>query len=378
MKFFQNKPLIRKVRIRVLLLVLASIVAVNFIPGGKDCVRRLVWTCMGISFPTELELKGSAAEMGTEYGNSLKYSIKILSQIYVKRILCSGDQNKFDSCAGKSKRLFSEIDPAWTEELEAIARASGTDLDALLIGNCFLDLGLNTAACRQIISSENGKMLHAHNMDWDNLGGFGNLMVTVLRRNPDRDRFRTVSVIFPGMLGALDIINEKGISLSFNQLGNSDGKSKMPIFIKMRDIAETCSSFEEAEAEIMSLPEGMPFSIGLADAGSCKSAVFERDMGLGICRRDMSGGILTADNSPWHGRSMATCAVDKIAREKNARSVDTIIETLRDPQVLLECNIYSLIWNFKDNSFLIACGDIPAACGKYREFELFHSDPGEF
>ena len=46
---------------------------------------------------------------------------------------------------------------------------------------------------------------------------------------------------------------------------------------------------------------------------------------------------------------------------------------LRNKQVLLGCNIYSVIFDYKNNAFYLASGKIPAANGKYRKFTLFLS-----
>ncbi len=367
----KKKIFSKRNRMLVLLAILVFSASLYIIPGGKDVFRKLFWNCVPISIPREVKAFGMPAEMGKTYGEELKYSVRILSTVYIRKIICGGDAKKFENNLLRAKKLLSGIDHRWIEEIEAIASASGADADDLMIGNTFLDLGLYSAGCRQIISIKNGRLLHAHNMDWDNLGGFGHLMVTILRRNPEEGRFRTVTITFPGMVGALDIINEKGISLSFNQVGHSRGVSKMPVFIKMRDIAETCASFEEAEMQIMNMPQGMPFIIGLADAGNCKSAVFERDDEKTVLKREPVDGMITADNSTWCKRSLVNCSVDRIARKNSAFDIEPIVETLRNSQVLLECDIYSLIWDFKNNSFHLACGEIPAAKGKYRRFKLF-------
>jgi hypothetical protein len=89
-------------------------------------------------------------------------------------------------------------------------------------------------------------LFHAHNLDWDNLGWFGRWVTCIVRRNPSDGRFATVSFGFPGMIGALDIINEKGLALSFIQLGWGNGGTNEPVFIMLRRIAETCDSIDAA------------------------------------------------------------------------------------------------------------------------------------
>ena len=52
------------------------------------------------------------------------------------------------------------------------------------------------------------------------------------------------------MVGAPDIINEKGLALPFNQLGFGKGSGSEPVFIMLRRIAETCSSLDAARKQI--------------------------------------------------------------------------------------------------------------------------------
>ena len=104
------------------------------------------------------------------------------------------------------------------------------------------------------------------------------------------------------LVGVLDIINEHGIALSFDQVGISNGKTGLPVFIAMRDIAETCDTFEKAENYIRNMPEGMPFCIGVSDAKNGTMAVFEREFNDSkVFKRLPVNGILTAptNNALW-------------------------------------------------------------------------------
>jgi hypothetical protein len=47
------------------------------------------------------------------------------------------------------------------------------------------------------------------------LGGLDRWTTCIVRREPSSGRFKTVAIGLPGMVGAPDIINEKGLALSF-------------------------------------------------------------------------------------------------------------------------------------------------------------------
>ena len=121
------------------------------------------------------------------------------------------------------------------------------------------------------------------------------------------------------MIGVLDIINEHGIALSFDQVGISNGETGLPVFIAMRDIAETCDTFEKAESYIRKMPPGMPFCLGVSDAKNGKMAVFEREFNDSkVFRRLPVNGILTADNSIWGANHTKHHTVDLVTRGKKS------------------------------------------------------------
>jgi len=362
----------RRNRLIILISIVVLLLGIQLIPGGKATARFVIFKILPGASASTVSLHGTPAEMGTQHGKARSWSIALLMKIYVYRIICRGDEEKYRVRTATAEKLFKKIDPRWTTEISAAAKAAGVKSEAMMLGNTFLDLGLYLAGCRQLIVNTDKGLLHAHNLDWDNLAGVGNFLVTIFRTSAAPGRFATVYLGFPGMVGALDIINEHGIALSFNQIGVAKGKCDMPVFIKMRDIAERCDSFESAKKELLNMPPGMPFCIGLSDAKNGKSAVFERDRDNVVKQRSGHDSILTADNNLWCGEKMSgRCAVDDVARKIKPADIEGMKKVLRDDKVLMECNIYSVIFDYRNNKFYLAAGNIPAAEDTYKEYELF-------
>ena len=371
-KTWINRIFGSKRRMIIYLTIILILTAICAIPNGRETFQRGAMSLLPTPSPAIINLAGTPEEMGRIHGNAFKYSLKALEKIYIKLIICGNSSDRLNDYCAKAKEIFARINPRWTQEIKAVAAASGTDPEALMLGNTFLDIGISSAGCRMLIVFDETMLLHAHNLDWDNLGGIGNYLITIFRTEGGKDRFSTVHIGFPGMIGALDIINEKGIALSFNQVGFARDKCEMPVFIKMREIAEKCATFEEARKAIMTMPQGMPFCIGLSDARTGQAAIFERDGKTDIKRRNANDGILTADNSLWYGVKMqARCILDDTARKVDPDKVEDLKTILRHKSVMLSCNIYSVIFDYKHNKLYLASGKIPAAEGRYREFELF-------
>ena len=342
---------------------------ISVIPGGTAAFRAKVMALLPVPRPHELVLSPDPEKRGREHGEKFRWQIMFLDKLYIRYF---ASKEKFPYYLERAAEVFQGMDPRWTRELKGMADTSGVNLKTLMLGNSFLDMGLNASGCRQIIVKGNSGVLHSHNLDWDNLGGIGNYLVTIFRSNPQQGRYRTVHLGFPGMIGVLDIINEHGIALSFDQVGISNGKTHLPVFIAMRDIAETCDTFEKAEAYIRKMPPGMPFCLGVSDAKTGTMAVFEREFNdSNVFKRLPVDGILTADNSIWGENNTKHHTVDLVTREKNPRNPLEIQSLLRHPKIMLGCNIYSLIFDYQNNCFYLASGSVPAAEGIFRKFPLF-------
>jgi len=257
----------------------------------------------------------------------------------------------------------------YRDELNATAVAARLPVSALAFGNSFLDLGRARAGCRSAVVAQNNAVIHAHNLDWDNLGGFGRWVTCIVRRNPTDGRLATVSIGFPGMIGALDIINEKGLALSFNQLGWGNGGTNEPVFIMLRRIAETCDSLEAARTNLLRAPEGMPFIITVSDARAGTGSVFERVHNR-IAERQLQSGFVAACNTA-QGINFGITKLDQALTSLRANNPIGIQQVLGAPGVLMECNIYNVIFDFHHNRLWLASGEVPAAKGVYHEYSLF-------
>jgi hypothetical protein len=373
----QSKSLFKRIfcrrnRLSALISIIVILMGIQFIPGAKPFAKSIIFKIIPGAGASTVRLHGTPTEMGRQHGEARSWSIALLMNIYIYRIICRGDEEKYRVRTAAAKKLLEKIDPRWITEITATAKAAGVKPESMMLGNTFLDLGFYLAACRQVIVKTDNGLLHSHNLDWDNLAGVGNFLVTIFRTAAAPGRFATVHMGFPGMIGALDIINEHGIALSFDQVGVAKGKCEMPIFIKMRDIAERCDSFEMAEKELLNLPPGMPFCIGLSDAKSGKFAVFERSGSNEIKKRSSHESILTADNNLWCGDKMTgRCSIDDVAHNIKPMNVEGMKQVLRDQKVLLACNIYSIIFDYHHNKFYLAAGNVPAAEGNYHEYPLF-------
>ena len=319
--------------------------------------------------PIQVAISGDSRALGASYGRKLRTPMRLVTRFYLDRIVCRGSFRLIEGSRAAALRTLTNWPAPYRDELDATAAAAQVPVSALAFGNSFLDLGGARVGCRSVVLSHSNTVFHAHNLDWDNLGGFGRWVTCLVRRNPNDGRFATVSVGFPGMLGALDIINEKGLALSFNQLGWGNGGTNEPVLIMLRRIAETCDSLEAARTNLVHAPDGMPFIITVSDGRVGQGSVFERVHGT-VTERQLQGGFVAACNAA-QGTTTGTTKLDQALSRSATSDSSALRQVLANPEVLLECNLYSVIFDFRHNRLWLASGQVPAARGQYRDYPLF-------
>ncbi|HBC89739.1 MAG TPA: hypothetical protein DCZ94_22600 [Lentisphaeria bacterium] len=321
--------------------------------------------------PSEITLSGDSARMGETFGRETGFRTKLILRYYIKSFICQGSDKLYDLRKQKALEKTRFLTAEFQEEMKAISKRSGIDPGAIAYGNSFLDMGNYSGGCRSVVVSEKDSFLHSHNLDWDNIAGLAGWTTMIVRRNPSDGRCRTVSIGFSGMIGALDVINEKGIAMSFNQLGFGNGNYTEPVFIMLRRICENSCSFNEAREKILKASEGMPFIITLSDANSGEASVFERTRGGNeIAERKMKGRCIGAMNLAQADSSKES-VLDQSLSGAVPNGVEGLKRILSEKKVMMDSNIYSVIFDFKSNSLYLASGEVPAAKGTYRKYKLF-------
>ncbi len=322
--------------------------------------------------PTVIKLKGKPEAMGSGYGKEQKNWIRMLLLFYIEKGVCGGNERIIKTRKRQSMAIFEKMDPRWLDELTALSKASSANREMLAVGNSFLDLGSAPVGCRTFLVRKGDSLLHAHNLDWNNLSGMARMTMQIIRREPE-GRFRTVSLCYPGMIGSLDVINEHGVCLSFNQLGMGKGNSDIPVFIMMRDIAETCKTYDDARKRVLEAPATMPFIITLSGSKSGNGAVFERatDGETAVVERKLNSNGRAAAANAKLGADGAGTPMYQVLSEIEPADVTGVKRVLRHKRVLMDINIYSAIFDFKSNKLHLASGKIPAAKYEYRTFTLF-------
>jgi hypothetical protein len=71
------------------------------------------------------------------------------------------------------------------------------------------------------------------------------------------------------------------------------------------------------------------------------------------------------------GTVFGTTRLDQVVGTAQFTAVADLYKVLSNPEVLMESNIYSVVFDFQRNRLFIASGDVPAAAGRFHGYPLF-------
>ncbi len=219
-----------------------------------------------------LSVTGNASEIGEDVGTLALRHARRLSH-YPKDLLAFfGADWTWPTLLGMGKKMMPQIPASYRQELEVMSSASGVDMELLIAGNTFFDIK-KMFACSAILvepsHSKSGKVLFGRNLDFPSMG-YLHLYSLVTVYHP-KGKFAFVSIGFPGMIGCLTGMNEKGLCLAINEVYSGGDRSAsfdakgIPYAVCIREMLEECSSIQEALKWLKKRPRTTCYNLSIAD-----------------------------------------------------------------------------------------------------------------
>jgi hypothetical protein len=227
-----------------------------------------------------LHVGGTPDEIGCQIANlTAKPLAKLLEfpREYVKHF---GFERFWPALVDAGKEMLPQFPKHHLEELEAIVRHGKFDRDLAIAGNTFADIKKIGGCSAILVQPERSATKHTllgRNLDWPTLGYLQEYsLVTVCK---PKDRFAFVSVGFPGLVGCLSGMNEKGLCLAVLEVySTNDGAPRFdakgtPYALCFRRILEECATIAEAERLLRELRRTTMCNLAVCDRE--KAVVFE-------------------------------------------------------------------------------------------------------
>jgi predicted choloylglycine hydrolase len=294
-------------RIILLVAMIALMVGINALPVSASGVSQVD----GIYIVT---LEGSPHDIGFEQGKLLKDQIKDVYKIYlndfiyntwVKQLaMLKGDSaaysNPRKSVSKVSKTIEKSIPAEYIEEMKGLSEGSGIPFDEVLNMTAHVDY-FGIMMCSTFVATgkavSDGKLVEGRNLDW----GDGSLQdmdkyTTLFVVKPDRGH-SYISLIYPGIVGALTAVNDAGLSVELNfSLAKEKGASGMPALLIVRHIAQNAGTLDEAEKLLREMPRIAGYNIILTDTKTNDARLVEITAGKVGVRKPAEDGTLVTTN----------------------------------------------------------------------------------
>jgi hypothetical protein len=178
------------------------------------------------------------------------------------------------------KRMLENFPPDQRREYESALQGTLVGRNVFLVGNTMFDLEKISQCATMIVEpsrSATGQMLFGRDLDIPSLGVLHQFSLVVVYQPEGKHAF--VSIAFPGMLGCISGMNDKGLTLAtLEAMSTKDGSPSFnpegtPFALCFRRILEECTSVEEAAKLLRSMKRTTCVNLAICDLKT--AAVFE-------------------------------------------------------------------------------------------------------
>ena len=148
-----------------------------------------------------------------------------------------------------------------------------------IVGNTIMDTYRDFLGCSSLLVSAEKSATHGpllgRNLNFFTLGVLNKYSLVTVHRPRGKHAFASVGL--PGIMGCLSGMNDAGLTLAVHQVNRAaDGSplfnpKGMPYTMCFRRILEECTTIEEAEKLLRSIPRSTMLSLDVCDrtAGQC-------------------------------------------------------------------------------------------------------------
>lgn len=178
------------------------------------------------------------------------------------------------------KKMFESFPADYQQELEAMVKAAGVKRDRVILGNTLFDLK-KLFGCSVLLAegerSQTGGPLFGRNLDYPSLGYVHEYSLVTVYKPKGKHAF--VAVGFPGLIGCLSGMNEKGLAVAVLEVFQANKKAKtydargVPYAVCYRRLLEECSTIGEAAKLLRSFKRTTTTNLAVGDKNGV--AIFE-------------------------------------------------------------------------------------------------------
>jgi len=226
-----------------------------------------------------VRVRGTAREQGRALGTLVGVQAAETFNLYM-RYFCPDFEGDLKLARGMEARM-----PRWfIDEMKGFSETSELTYEEMLLGQTFLDIhkvALCSTVCAHDSATTTGEILMGRNLDFPSLNIADQANIVVVHEGTDaadstyeggstEQRNAFASVTWPGFLGCLTGLNERGLALSMMLVyGHSrrEHLDGLPFPLVFRTIMQQYATVAEAEPYLMARPFCTTTNLVLGDAG---------------------------------------------------------------------------------------------------------------
>lgn len=241
-----------------------------------------------------LTVEGTPREMGEQIAALTAPASKRLLGFPKEYLKAFGYETAWPLLARISRSMTPQFPADYMAELEALSAKGDIDLELVIVGNTFADIKKFGGCSTLIVEADRSATrapLFGRNLDYPTLGFLQDYSLVTVYRPKGKHAFASIG--FPGFVGCLSGINDKGLALAVLEVYASNDDSPtfdpkgVPYALCYRRILEECSTIDEAEKLLRSMKRTTRNNLAICDAKG--GAVFEITPANLIVRRAQDG-----------------------------------------------------------------------------------------
>lgn len=200
-------------------------------------------------------VRGAPAEIGEQLGLLTVKVAPGLDEMHANFLRDAKIENRSTVLKLMARRLAPNFPPDHRTEIEAMAKASGQQLDLALFANTVYDLSSGMGCSTVVVErdrSKTGAPIFGRNFDWLPSKGLTEHTLLAVFHPQGKRSFATVTIC--PIVGCISGMNDAGLACTINEIHLKQCKEKVafnwegtPTLLAFRRVLEECATVAEAE-----------------------------------------------------------------------------------------------------------------------------------
>lgn len=265
--------------------------------------------------------------------------------------------------------LYKEqfISESYVQEIESIAAFADFSVNEILVANLYYDILKLYFGCTAFATWNGNEMLHARNLDWhteENMLSTHSMIFEYQKSG--KTVFKTVG--WPGFIGALSGIKPKRFGITLNVVLSEDqAELALPISFVIRDVLETCETFEEAKTTLENTPIVCDCLLLLSGTKSYEKVVIERSPKRMVTRKSEDHFIVVTNDYKQlpNGRrgdsilQATSCGrynrATNLLKQQTHCTETTCMNILQDEDVIMGITVQQMVFTVNTGNIQLIC-----------------------